>query len=136
MTTRRTRSSDATFFRLYDTRFLRRETKDYVPKLIAAARIAKEPARYGFEVGPPEPAAYDSIIVPTMTGLDVIARLADTTVAAIRELNPKYLRLATPPDVASVVRVPPGRGPATRRGLRRPAGLPSDHLPRAHGRPW
>jgi membrane-bound lytic murein transglycosylase D len=106
-------NSDATFFRLYDTKFLRRETKDYVPKLIAAARIAKEPARYGFEIAAAEPPTYDSIIVPTMTGLDVIARLADTTVAAIRELNPQYLRLATPPAVASVVRVPSGRGAAT-----------------------
>ena len=106
-------NSDATFFRLYDTKLLRRETKDYVPKLIAAARIAKQPKRYGFDVGKAEPPTYDSIVVPTMTGLDVIARLADTTVAAIRELNPQYLRLATPPGVPSVVRVPTGRGPAT-----------------------
>ena len=105
--------SDAAFFRLSNTRHIRRETKDYVPKLIAAALIAKEPARYGFVVDPAPPVAYDSIVVPTMTGLDVIARLADTTVAAIRELNPQYLRLATPPGVASVVRIPPGRGPAT-----------------------
>ncbi len=48
-----------------------------------------------------------------MTGLDVIARLADTTVAAVRELNPQYLRLATPPGVRSVVRIPSGRGPTT-----------------------
>jgi membrane-bound lytic murein transglycosylase D len=106
-------NSDATFFRLYDTKLLRRETKDYVPKLIAAARIAKEPARYGFEIGAAAPPTYDSIVVPTMTGLDVIARLADTTVAAVRELNPQYLRLATPPGVQSVVRVPSGRGAAT-----------------------
>ena len=106
-------NSDATFFRLYDTKLLRRETKDYVPKLIAAARIAKEPSRYGFAVEAAEPAAYDSIVVPTMTGLDVIARLADTTVAAVRELNPQYLRLATPPGVRSVVRIPSGRGPTT-----------------------
>jgi membrane-bound lytic murein transglycosylase D len=106
-------SADAAFFRLYDTRLLRRETKDYVPKLIAAALIAKEPARYGFTVTPAEPLVYDSIVVPTMTGLDVIARLADTTVAAIRELNPQFLRLATPPARASVVRLPPGRGPMT-----------------------
>lgn len=106
-------NADAMFFRLYDTKLLRRETKDYVPKLIAAALIAKEPERYGFRVSAAEPTAYDSIVVPTMTGLDVIARLADTTVAAIRELNPQYLRLATPPSVASVVRVPTGRGPAT-----------------------
>ncbi|HYF40669.1 MAG TPA: lytic transglycosylase domain-containing protein, partial [Gemmatimonadales bacterium] len=105
-----TTNSDATFFRLYDTKLLRRETKDYVPKLIAAALIAKEPRRYGFNVGEAEPAAYDSIVVPDMTGLDVIARLADTTVAAIRELNPQYLRLATPPGSRSVIRLPVGRG--------------------------
>lgn len=106
-------NSDAAFFRLYDTRLLRRETKDYVPKLIAAALIAKEPARYGFTVTPAEPLVYDSIVVPTMTGLDVVARLADTTVAAIRELNPQFLRLATPPARASVIRLPAGRGPKT-----------------------
>jgi membrane-bound lytic murein transglycosylase D len=105
--------SDATFFRLYDTRLLRRETKDYVPKLIAAALIAKQPARYGFDTVPVEPVAYDSIVVPDMTGLDVIARLADTTVAAIRELNPQYLRLATPPGRASLVRLPAGTGATT-----------------------
>ncbi|HKG32952.1 MAG TPA: LysM peptidoglycan-binding domain-containing protein [Gemmatimonadales bacterium] len=106
-------NSDATFFRLYDTKLLRRETKDYVPKLIAAALIAKQPRRYGFRVTPAEPAAYDSIVVPDMTGLDVIARLADTTVAAIRELNPQYLRLTTPPGTRSVVRLPAGRGEGT-----------------------
>ncbi|MBA3759638.1 MAG: LysM peptidoglycan-binding domain-containing protein [Gemmatimonadales bacterium] len=106
-------NSDATFFRLYDTKLLRRETKDYVPKLIAAALIAKQPERYGFRTGTAEPAAYDSIIVPDMTGLDVLARLADTTVAAIRELNPQYLRLATPPGTRSIVRLPAGHGPMT-----------------------
>ena len=105
--------SDADFFRLYDTRLLRRETKDYVPKLIAAALIAKEPGRYGFT--PPtdvEPFAYDSIIVPNMTGLDVLARLSGTTMANLRELNPRYLRLATPPGERSMVRLPVGSGPA------------------------
>jgi peptidoglycan lytic transglycosylase D len=106
-------NSDATFFRLYDTKLLRRETKDYVPKLIAAALIAKQPKRYGFRVTPTELAAYDSIVVPDMTGLDVIARLADTTVAAVRELNPQYLRLTTPPSARSVVRLPLGRGAST-----------------------
>ena len=105
--------TDSTFFRLYDTRLLRLETKDYVPKLIAAALIAKEPERYGF---PPmadstPQVGWDSIIVHDATGLDVIARLADTTVAAVRELNPMYLRMATPPRSRSVIRVPRGTGP-------------------------
>ncbi|MGH7658514.1 MAG: lytic transglycosylase domain-containing protein, partial [Gemmatimonadales bacterium] len=85
--------TDATYFRLSDSRYLRRETRDYVPKLIAAAIIAKEPGRYGFDPPPVvDPIVWDSIIVPDATGLDVIADLADTTVAAIRSLNPKYLR--------------------------------------------
>lgn len=104
-------NADAAFFRLYDTRFLRRETKDYVPKLIAAALIAKQPEKYGFS-RPTDvvPVAYDSIIVPDATGLDVLARLADTSVAALRELNPHFLRSVTPPRQASVVRLPVGTG--------------------------
>jgi membrane-bound lytic murein transglycosylase D len=100
---------DAAFFRLYDTRFLRRETKDYVPKLIAAALIAKQPEKYGFEktVGV-EPMSYDSIVVSDATGLDVLARLADTTVAAMRELNPQFVRLVTPPRQSAIVRLPAG----------------------------
>jgi membrane-bound lytic murein transglycosylase D len=100
---------DATFFRLYDTRFLRRETRDYVPKLIAAALIAKQPEKYGFEK-PVGIAAmsYDSIFVPDATGLDVLARLADTSLAALRELNPHFLRLVTPPRQQAIVRIPAG----------------------------
>ena len=106
-------NTDATFFRLSDTRHLRQETRDYVPKLIAAALIAKEPERYGFpSFDEVEPQAWDSIIVTDAAGLDVIARLADTTVAAIREFNPQYLRLATPPGSRSVIRLPEGKGPA------------------------
>ena len=53
--------ADAAFFRLYDTRYIRRETKDYVPKLIAAALIAKQPEKYGFpRVEGVAPLAYDS----------------------------------------------------------------------------
>jgi len=106
--------SDATFFQLYQTRYLVQETKDYVPKLIAAALIAKQPEKYGFAA--PEgilPFAYDSITVPDATGLDVIARLADTTLRAIRFLNPQYIRLATPPGEQAVVRVPLGFGAST-----------------------
>lgn len=110
--------SDATFFRLYNTQLIRRETKDYVPKLIAAAIIAKEPGRYGFTVTrADEPFRADSVVVTDMTGLDVIARLADTTVAAIRDLNPQYLRLVTPPNARAIVRVPVGRGESTTLAL-------------------
>jgi membrane-bound lytic murein transglycosylase D len=103
--------SDETFFALSDRRYLRRETRDYVPKLIAAALIAKDPARFGFDsVATWQPLVYDEITVPDATGLDVIARLADTTTAALLELNPQYYRGVTPPGHSAIVRVPRGAG--------------------------
>ena len=90
---------------------LRRETRDYVPKLIAAALVAKQPARYGFtDIAPLTPLVFDEIRVPDATGLDVLARLADTTTAALLELNPQFVRGVTPPGREVTVRVPRGRG--------------------------
>jgi membrane-bound lytic murein transglycosylase D len=105
-------SGNAAFFRLADSDLLARETRDYVPKLIAAAIIAKEPARYGIETGPVERFTYDSLIVTEATGLNVVAALADISVDEVRDLNPQYLRLATPPNTTSVIRLPTGSGPA------------------------
>ena len=103
--------SDQTFFQIADRRYLRRETRDYVPKLIAAALIAKQPERYGFsEIMPLPPLVFDEVTIPDATGLDVLARLADTTVAALLELNPHFVRGITPPGRSVVVRVPRGTG--------------------------
>src|SRR2546427_1142976 len=103
--------TDHTFFQLADRRYLRRETRDYVPKLIAAALIAKQPERYGFtDVQKLPPLLFDEVTIPDATGLDVIARLADTTVAAILELNPQFVRGITPPGREATVRVPRGAG--------------------------
>src|SRR2546422_4644374 len=97
---------DKTFFQIADRRNLRRETRDYVPKLIAAALIAKQPARYGFtEIERLPPLVFDEVSVPDATGLDVLARLADTSVAALLELNPQYVRGITPPQRAAVVQI-------------------------------
>lgn len=103
-------ASDAAFFRLASADLLAAETQDYVPKLIASALIAKAPERYGFVAPSAEPFAYDSIVVTDVTGLDVIANLAETDLPEIRDLNPQYLRLATPPRSTSVIRLPPGTG--------------------------
>ncbi len=103
--------TDETFFALSSRRYLRRETRDYVPKLIAAAIIAKDPARYGFDSIPAlRPFEYDEISVSSATGLDVLAHLADTTAATLKELNPQFFRGATPPDREVIVRVPRGSG--------------------------
>ena len=103
-------TSDHAFFRLASSRLLAVETQDYVPKLIAAAVIAKQPERFGMPAPISAPFIYDSLVVGSTTGLDVIARLAEISVAEIRELNPQYLRFATPPGTESVVRLPSGTG--------------------------
>jgi membrane-bound lytic murein transglycosylase D len=103
-------TSDAAFFRLAGTDLLAAETQDYVPKLIAAAVVAKQPERFGIESPVAAPFTYDSIVVTSSTGLDVVARLAKVSAAEIRELNPQYLRFATPPHSTSVIRLPSGTG--------------------------
>jgi membrane-bound lytic murein transglycosylase D len=115
-------TSDAAFFRLAESDLLAAETRDYVPKLIAAALIAKQPAWYGFPMTESEPFGYDSLLVSDATGLDVVARLAGTTLSEIRALNPQYLRLATPPRSRAVIRVPVGTGEDVTRSY---AALPA-----------
>ncbi len=103
--------TDETFFDLSARRYLRLETRDYVPKLIAAALVAKDPLRSGFDSIPAlAPLAFDEITVPDQTGLDVLAELADTSARALMELNPHYIRGVTPPGKTSIVRVPRGAG--------------------------
>ena len=102
---------DQTFFEIASHRNVRRETRDYVPKLIAAALIAKQPGHYGFtDIQRLPPLVFDEVSCPDATGLDVIARLADTSVAAMLELNPQFVRGITPPGREVVVRVPRGTG--------------------------
>lgn len=111
-------AGDAAFFQLADTRYIKRETKDYVPKLIAAALIAKQPQRYGFPaVTPTSVRELDSVVVAEATGLDVVARLAGTSLADLWAANPSYIRAVTPPKRHAVVRVPGGTGAGTQLAL-------------------
>ncbi|MEO8452135.1 MAG: transglycosylase SLT domain-containing protein [Gemmatimonadota bacterium] len=104
-------SADDSFFQLSDTRYLRRETKDYVPKLIAAAMIAKKPEKYGFEpVHPADPFQVDSIEVLDATSLEVVAKVGNLSLADLLDLNAHFLHAVTPPGERVFVRVPPGRG--------------------------
>jgi membrane-bound lytic murein transglycosylase D len=102
------RSGDDLFFALADKDYLRDETKNYVPQLIAAALVAKEPARYGLHISPLVPYAYDTVRVGPATPLAAVARACDTTTSAVTELNPFILRGMTPPRDSFTVRVPVG----------------------------
>ncbi|HET6438047.1 MAG TPA: LysM peptidoglycan-binding domain-containing protein [Anaeromyxobacter sp.] len=81
-------------------RVLRPETKGYVPKLMAAAIIAKHPDAFGFmpdEIEPEEWADYTEVEIPSATLLSVVARAAAVPERAIIDLNPELRRTCTPP---------------------------------------
>jgi membrane-bound lytic murein transglycosylase D len=102
-------TGDAVFFALADKDYLRAETRDYVPKLIAAALVAKDPTRYGFDdLAYDPPLRYDTVRVGPSTPLAAIALAARTTLDTIADLNPQVLRGVTPPRDSFTVRVPVG----------------------------
>ncbi len=87
------------------------ETREFVPRFFAAAAIAGDPERYGFDlpVGIAQ-MAFDEVLVPDATSFDVLARAAGVDEAEIRALNPHFLRGFTPAGEARAIRLPPGRG--------------------------
>jgi membrane-bound lytic murein transglycosylase D len=89
---------------------LKIETRDYVPKFIAAALIARQPERYGFEeISYEAPMEYDEVTVNQPLRIETVARLANTELDIIRELNPALLRNFTPPnDGGFTLRLPVG----------------------------
>jgi membrane-bound lytic murein transglycosylase D len=101
-------AGDDAFFVLAEKDYLRNETREYVPQLIAAALIAKEPSRYGMTIGTLPPLAYDSVRVPASTPLAAIAKASHASTRDIADLNPHLLRGMTPPRESYQVRIPEG----------------------------
>ena len=96
------------FWDLARSRWLRTETKNYIPELCAAILVGRNPERYGLKVVPLAPYAYETVPVPSMTSLTVLARCAGTDAGTLKSLNPELLRGSTPPG-AYLLRVPPGK---------------------------
>ena len=103
-------TGDDLFFALAKKNYLRSETSNYVPQLIAAALVAKEPERYGLSIERREPFEYDSVNVGRAVPLTAIARASGTTLEVIQDLNPHILRGMTPPTGrdSNQVRIPVG----------------------------
>ena len=99
---------DDAFFVLAEKDYLRNETREYVPQLIAAALIAKEPSRYGMALRTLPAFSYDSVKVPGATPLAAVAKALRVSTREISELNPQLLRGMTPPGDNWLVRVPSG----------------------------
>ena len=106
------------FWDMYRSRWLRNQTKNYIPEMCAAVLVGRFPERYGLHVEQMPPYAYETVEVDRMTSLPVLARYADSDVDALKELNPELLRATTPPGHYTL-RVPPGLSGATARALAR-----------------
>lgn len=106
------------FWDLARSRWLRTETKNYVPELCAAILVGRNPERYGLNIVPLAPYVYETVQVPSMTSLTVLARCAGTDPATLKALNPELLRGSTPPG-AYALRVPPGKAMDCLRQLAR-----------------
>lgn len=102
----RARSND--FWTIARGRWLREETKQFVPQIQAAALIAREPERYGFQVNPEPPMVYEVVSVLFSVELRKLAALADLAPDTLRELNPELRRGVTPPGRSYFLKVPTG----------------------------
>ena len=103
----KTKSND--FWDIKATRYLKRETRDYVPKFMAATIIAKNPEHYGFNLDYHDPLKYDEIKVDRPTDLRLVAKTLGVSYKVIKDLNPELRTTITPPHFKSyMIKIPYG----------------------------
>jgi len=89
---------------------LPRETREYVPMILAAIVIARNPAQYGFDFEPEPAADYEKVVLSKPVDLRRIAEWSETTIDEIQALNPELRRWTTPVrDSQYELKVPTGR---------------------------
>ena len=92
------RADSKDYWTLSRRRLLRRETRNYVPIILAMTYVAKNPWLYeSIERDPAPPIRYDTTTTNTEIHLNLIADITDASIAQLRELNPALRRSATPP---------------------------------------
>lgn len=102
------RTGYADFWELYKRNVLPRETKNYVPIILALTLIAKDAAHYGISADPDAPVATDIVQPGRAIDLRLVAETIDVDVDTLRALNPSLLRMATPDDPGFALHLPAG----------------------------
>jgi membrane-bound lytic murein transglycosylase D len=103
------RTGYADFWELYRRNAMPGETRSYVPKILAAIIMAKNPERYGLDKLVPSPAViYDTVPTTYAIDLRLVADVTDSSVSELVALNPALLRLSTPADIAFDLHIPVG----------------------------
>ena len=114
-----TRSQKIDFWSLSaTTRYLPRETRDYVPMILAAVIIAKNPAQYGFNIVAMAPPITETVVVPHALDLRRVAEWAGVPIDDIQQLNPEFRRWTTPVKKGDyTIKVPEGTAERVRDAL-------------------
>jgi len=103
------RTGYADFWELYRRNVLPGETKNYVPGIIAAIIMAKNPKQYGLDrLAPDAPVISDTVTIDYAIDLHLVADLTNASLQEIVALNPSLLRMSTPHDVPFDLHVPTG----------------------------
>ncbi|RPI37999.1 MAG: LysM peptidoglycan-binding domain-containing protein [Nitrospiraceae bacterium] len=104
------RSNADNYWALLGTSHIKTETKEYVPRFIAANLIAANPQEFGFgDIEYHEPLSFDEVELDSPLDLSVAAECAGTTLEEMKRLNPELRRWCTPPDTAKYqLRIPVG----------------------------
>src|SRR5690242_15487734 len=104
------RTGYADFWELYRRNVLPKETRNYVPIIVAVTIMAKNPEQYGLEnVVAEKPVPYDTVKIDYPIDLRLVAECVDATPEDLQELNPSLLRLTTPKDQTFELHLPAGK---------------------------
>src|SRR3989454_2365182 len=91
------RTGYADFWELYKRNVLPKETRNYVPIIVAVTIMAKNPAQYGLDkVLTEKPVPYDAVKINYAVDLRLVAECVDSSAATLQDLNPSLLRWTTP----------------------------------------
>jgi membrane-bound lytic murein transglycosylase D len=102
------RTGYADFWELYKRNVLPRETRNYVPIILALTLIAKDAAHYNIQAEPEAPVPTDVVNPGRAIDLRLVAETIDVDVETLRSLNPALLRFATPDDPSFELHLPQG----------------------------
>jgi membrane-bound lytic murein transglycosylase D len=118
------RTGFADFWELYRRNVLPKETRNYVPIIVAVTIMAKNPTQYGLDsVVKEKPVPYDTVKIDYPIDLRLAAECVDVTTSDLLELNPSLLRLTTPKDRAFELHLPAGAADKFQTAV---ASIPAD----------
>ena len=103
------RTGYADYWELYRRNVLPRETRNYVPIILAVTIMAKNPTQYGLEhVVAEKPVPYDLVELNYGVDLRLVAECVDVSATTLQDLNPSLLRWTTPQNEPFALHLPAG----------------------------